>query len=125
MSAFSGLIAIPVPDVISDSVDPHLVHRYKPHHREGQAHHSTRYQHHPTERLEQLGEIPGTDIHDDSHEGCGHHGGFKPDRSQVSMAENKPHDEKDKGQTKQVNVGNTHQDVDCCRRDNSGNSRRE
>ena len=60
----------------------------------------------------QLDEVPRADIHDHRGEGKRDDSTFEPDRSHVRVAVHQPHDEKDEGESEQVNVGNAYQRKD-------------
>ena len=62
--------------------------------------------------MKQLGQIPRADIQDDSDEGERNDSAFEPHRPHIRVAVHHPHDEKDEGESEQVNVGNAHQRKD-------------
>src|SRR6202521_6459923 len=60
----------------------------------------------------QLGKVPGADIHDHGDEGQCDDSALEPDRPHVRVTVHQSHDEKDEGESEQVNVGNAYQRKD-------------
>ena len=98
-------------DLLRYFVKPHLVHGRDPHDGKTHAHQATGNQHHPRKAGINLGEIPGAHIGRDTQKWHEHHRAFHPHGPHPGMTENEAKDEKDKRNTKQVNMGNPYQRV--------------
>jgi len=102
-------LQVSIADLLRDPVKPHLIHRCKPHNGETQRHASAGKQYHPGKTMVKLGEIPGTDIGNDTYKWQKYDHALEPHGPYPGVAENEADDEKDKCNTEQVDMGNTYQ----------------